>query len=194
MGWLVHALQSMSGLQLGVIFLFSLVAAGWDTVSRRIPNILTFPMIVTGLIWSAYSYGITGFLGSLAACIILALPYVLLFVSAGGGGGDVKMMAGIGAWAGLLPGLVFLVAISVSGVVVATMFAIFRGQLRPVMTRVAGVAYQVMPSLAQGPRGLSQLPSNLAIGEAAKSQPMPYGIAIFSGVCLVAAGRFLWQS
>ena len=190
----MHAFQSLSGLQLGVIFFCSVIAAAWDIKSRRIPNILTFPMILTGLAWSTYTFGLSGFFGALAACIILALPYVLLFVSAGGGGGDVKMMAGIGAWAGLLPGLVFLVAISMSGVVVALLFAMFRGQMRPVVNRVCGVAYQVIPSFAQGAKGIAELPGNLSLGEAAKSQPMPYGIAIFVGVCLITAGRALWQS
>jgi prepilin peptidase CpaA len=87
-------------LQAGVLCGACLVAAATDVAARRIPNWLTIPMLATGLAYSTLQRGPWGLLDSLAAALILALPYVFLFVYARGGGGDVKLMAAVGAWTG----------------------------------------------------------------------------------------------
>ena len=185
---LSFSLQAVSPLQVGVIFFASLTAAVWDLASRRIPNWLTFPMLATGLVWSAWMGGPMGFVGALAASALLAAPYVLLFLYAGGGGGDVKLMAAIGAWAGLVPGLVVLVLVALCGVVMGVVVALAKGQLRTTMNRVTAAAYSAVPT-----GGVLPSISKIIPMDKEKMQPMPYGLAIFAGVCLATVGVLIWR-
>ncbi len=147
-------------------------------------------MLATGLAWSAWQRGPLGFLDALAASVILALPYVLLFVYANGGGGDVKLMAAIGAWAGLFPGLWVLMGVALSGVVMGFVVALARGQFRTTMSRMAGVAQRAMPAVASRSPALL---SNAISMDRKEMQPMPYGVAIFAGVCAAVGGLALWH-
>ena len=185
-------LETLTTLQIGVIFCASLIGAGWDIHSRRIPNWLTFPMMITGLAFSALTYGPYGLLGSFAALLIVSLPYVLLFIFAGGGGGDAKIMAGIGAWAGFMPGLCFLGGVALAGIVAGTAFALYRGQFREVFSRIRAMAYRTIPALTHGFGAIHKSLPDAAEMNQSVSQPMPYGIAIFGGVCLVLAIRVVW--
>ena len=76
------------------------IAAITDGLTSRIPNVLTLPLWVAGLVYGALSAGLWGGAESLVASLLLALPYILLFVYAGGGGGDAKIMGALGAWLG----------------------------------------------------------------------------------------------
>ena len=51
---------SMTVLQWGVVIGASLLAALSDLRERRIPNALTFPLFVVGLIWAAWFGGLAG--------------------------------------------------------------------------------------------------------------------------------------
>ena len=82
-------------IQWGVIISASLVAASCDMRSRRIPNTLTFPLFLCGLVWALVHGGLSGLGEAFGACFILALPYILLFVFANGGAGDAKLMGAI---------------------------------------------------------------------------------------------------
>lgn len=186
------SIHTLTPLQIGVIFCASLIGAGWDIYSRRIPNWLTFPMMITGLVWSTWTGGPLGLLESFAALLIVAFPYVLLFIFAGGGGGDAKIMAGIGAWAGLLPGLFFLGGVALAGIIVGAGFALMRGQLREVLGRLRAMAYRTIPAVSHGFEAVQKsLPDSAELNQTT-SPPMPYGIAIFSGVCLVLGIKAIW--
>ena len=97
---------------LAFICLAMVVAAVIDGWKLKVPNWLTFPLILSGwalglshdLGWLAGT-GEGGFLASLAGT---ALGFALLFpvYSIGGmGGGDVKMQMGFGSWVGAYYGL-----------------------------------------------------------------------------------------
>lgn len=80
------------------------VAAVIDGIKLKVPNWITFPMIISGWIYSMVAYGMAGegwyvgFGWSLAGTAV-GLGLLLPAYSIGGmGAGDVKLMAGIGAW------------------------------------------------------------------------------------------------
>ena len=75
-------------------------AAVIDIRSRRIPNWLSLPYLVAGVVVSAYWGGIAG-LGSSIAGIGLATVVVgILWYLRGMGMGDLKLLAAVGAWVG----------------------------------------------------------------------------------------------
>lgn len=92
--------------------------AGWtDWRSRRIPNRLTIPALVLGLLANSIVFGWSGAKSALlgaAVPLLLLLPLVLL---RGLGAGDWKLMGALGAWIGpkqIL--LVLLITIFLTGV------------------------------------------------------------------------------
>ena len=105
-------------IQWGVVIVASLVAALWDVRTRRIPNKLTGSLLVSGIAWHAWVGGLPGVGDSLLGCFVASLPFLVLFLYAGGGAGDAKMMGAVGAWLGLAQGVVALVAVVCAGAIV----------------------------------------------------------------------------
>ncbi|MEX2219249.1 MAG: A24 family peptidase [Phycisphaerales bacterium] len=164
----------------------SLAAAMTDLSSRRIPNLLTLPLVALGLVWSVATAGTwwLGAIDSVAACLVLALPYVILYASgAGGGAGDAKLMGAIGAWLGIQSGFVVLVAVSLCGIALAVFYAAAQRQLRPVLANIAGVLIATTVAIRTG-RGLGSVFRDMP--PASEMTTIPYGVSIFLGVCLGA--------
>ena len=134
--------------------------------------------------------GPAGVIDSLAACVLLALPYVVLFVTAGGGAGDAKLMGAIGAWLGLVNGAIVLGLVALSGTVLAMWHAAAARRSSVVLGNVA-VAARGMAAAVFGQLSLKEASSLLPPVEG--SQKVPYGLAIFAGVVLSATGVFAWH-
>lgn len=78
-----------------VVLVVAAVIDGW---MLKVPNWITFPMIVSGWAYSGFAYGWEGLWGSLlgtAVGLALLLP---AYAIGGMGAGDVKLLAGVGAW------------------------------------------------------------------------------------------------
>ena len=113
-------------IQWGLVVLASLAAAFIDVRRRRIPNWLTLPLWAGGLAWAGVWAGPSALANSVLASLLLAAPYVWLYVVAGGGAGDAKLMAALGAWLGIINGLVLLAAVSVSAVLIGVAISLRR--------------------------------------------------------------------
>lgn len=103
---------------------FTLVAAISDLRFRRIPNKMTAPMCVAGIVYQVAFYGLDGLW---VALLGFAAGFGILFVLwmiATAGGGDVKLMAALGTWLGWLTvlkvlfGSLILVTTGTIGIVV----------------------------------------------------------------------------
>ena len=91
-----------------------IVAAVIDGYKLKVPNWITFPMIMSGWAISFLSYGWEGLGWSLVGTVVglgLLLP---AYAIGGMGAGDVKLLAGVGAWVG---GTITLYAFCVSAIV-----------------------------------------------------------------------------
>ena len=184
--------ESITVLQWGVVIGASLLAVVGDVRYRRIPNALTFPLLLVGLGWAGWRGGTLCFAEAAAACLLLALPYVLLFVFADGGAGDAKLMGAIGAWVGLKQGVIVLVCVASAGVVLALAKATKERRLKVVLTNVSISFYLFLLSVAGGRK-----PSLADAGGNTDAKPadqldMPYGVAIAAGVMIAAAVVGLW--
>ncbi len=178
--------ERLAVIQWGIVLGASLVAAGCDLRTRRIPNVLTFPLLLVGLIWAIWHGGLLSLAEAAGACILLALPYVLLFVFAHGGAGDAKLMGAIGAWLGLTQGAIVLCCVATAGIVLAIAKAIAQRQVKIVLTSVFVSVCTFMLSLT----GTMRFTSNLADRGQSDGLDVPYGVAIFAGVS--AGGVIIW--
>jgi prepilin peptidase CpaA len=127
-----------------VVLSASLVAAATDVWKFWVPNLLTLPLLASGLIYHGMSGGAEGllasFLGALFGFGILFIFYLL----GGMGAGDVKLLAGIGAWLKVDNTLyVFVAAGLVAGIyslILILMYSSFRdtyAKLRIIWFRLA---------------------------------------------------------
>jgi len=106
-----------------------LAAALNDLRFRKIPNLLTYPMIALSLIY----YGATGGLKGLAfstAGLAVGMAVLMIFYLAGGmGAGDVKLMGAVGAALGPRAAFeAFLVTAIVGGIYSVCLIVVRRGQ------------------------------------------------------------------
>jgi prepilin peptidase CpaA len=179
--------------QWGVVIAASLAAAIVDVRSHRIPNKITLPLLAGGFGWGTMVGGLGGLMEGAVACVVLAAPFVILFLGGTGGAGDAKLMAAIGAWLGILNGLIALLAVVTAGVVLGLSLAIAKGQFWRVLGQVRGLAQRMavigISGMSAGAGG-----NLLKQGKPEQSLPMPYGVAIFCGVAAAAAGVLLWRS
>lgn len=180
--------ENATVIQWGIVIGASLVAALTDLHRRRIPNALTVPLLLFGLINSTCLAGLSGLFESVGACLLLALPFVLLFIFANGGAGDAKLMGAIGACIGLEHGVRILLCVAVAGIILALAKAMMKGRLRLVVTNVYSSVCIFMVSVLSHETKEFLMDQEGAIGS--MDMTIPYGVAIFAGVC-IAGGLIL---
>jgi prepilin peptidase CpaA len=84
-----------------VVSITLVVAAVIDGLKLKVPNWLTFPMIISGWVYSAAFSPFAGWEGLLYSVVgtVVGLALLLPAYAIGGmGAGDVKLLAGVGAW------------------------------------------------------------------------------------------------
>jgi prepilin peptidase CpaA len=122
-----------------IVIGIGIVACAFDIRTRRIPNVLTFSAALAGLLFHVVQAGAAGAqlaAGGWVVGLLLLLPY---FALGGMGGGDVKLVAALGAWLG--PSHAFWVAVyaGLVGGVFAVCLAITQGYLKTALSNVAAM-------------------------------------------------------
>jgi prepilin peptidase CpaA len=108
-----------------VVTITLVVAAVIDGKKLKVPNWITFPMIIAGWIYSAafspYA-GWEGLMFSLAGTVIGLALLLPLYAIGGMGAGDVKLLAGVGAWVwGTTTVYAFAVSAVIGGIIAVLM-------------------------------------------------------------------------
>jgi len=180
--------HSIPAVQWTVVIAAALAAAGTDVLTRRIPNRLCGPVLLSGLVWAALVAGLPGLADAALGSLIAAAPFLFLFVFAGGGAGDAKIMGALGAWLGFSHGVIALLCVVICGGVLGIIFAATQRRLGRVFWNFAAMVHRLLIHLAiRSFRGLTfELP------KPPKLNRMPYGPAIFVGVCVAAIGVHVW--
>lgn len=105
----------------------TLVIAAWiDGTKLKVPNKITFPLIIGGWVYSAWAFGWAGLGDSLLGTAIglgLLLP---AYAIGGMGAGDVKLLAGVGAWVGATVTFYAFCVSAVIGAVLAIAMVLYR--------------------------------------------------------------------
>src|SRR5262245_30574624 len=95
--------SKMTQIPAAVVWLVSAVlveAAVIDGRQLRVPNWLTFHFVAGGLLYAGFAGGREMLLWSLAGTAVGLVSLMPLYAIGGMGAGDVKLMAGLGAWMG----------------------------------------------------------------------------------------------
>ena len=148
----------------------ALVGSVFDVKSRRIPNFITFPSILLGLVLHLALGGWRQLLSSLGAGLICGVVFLLFYIAGGMGAGDVKLMTAVGCIAGMPHVAYLLVLTALSGGVMAVALALAHGRLQQTITNVGALAthhshegLQPHPDLNLSNHSTLRLPYALAI-------------------------------
>jgi prepilin peptidase CpaA len=113
-----------------VVTVTLVAAAVIDGYKLKVPNWLTFPMIISGWVYSAaYSpfAGWEGLMYSLVGTVVGLALLMPAYAIGGMGAGDVKLLAGIGAWVwGTVTLWAFALSAIVGGVIAVGMVLVQR--------------------------------------------------------------------
>ena len=156
--------------------------AGWtDLRWRRIPNWLTVPALLIGVVANTVLGGLSGLKASLLGAVLglaLLLPFVLLRSL---GAGDWKLAGALGAFTG--PGLLvdlLLASIFVAGVM-AVVLVIYKRRTRQTIRNIGHILISLVTFRLPGARVSLDNPESLKI---------PYGVALAFTVVLYG---ILWK-
>jgi len=121
-------MSQVSSFPLLVVMIATIVAAVTDIRNFKVYNILTLPLLITGLIFHAATEGLAGVSSSLLGALFGFAALVIVYVMGGMGAGDVKLMAGVGAWLGLpLTSYVLIASSLAAGIVAVWLMILNRG-------------------------------------------------------------------
>lgn len=144
-----------------------------DLRSRRIPNWVTAPFLLSGITVSAWQHGLHGLWHSLAGLGLGAVLFGVLWLVGGMGMGDVKLAAAIGAWIGPSQMMLALVLTGIVGGVMALVWAACSGYMGQLFRGTGELLFGL------GRRGLQPHPE-LALDNPL-ARKMPYAPAIALG-------------
>lgn len=106
--------------------LFTSLAAYTDIRFWKIPNKLTVPFFAMGWIYQACFWGFAGLGDGLAGFAVGFGTYLLLFVVAGGGGGDVKLIGALSVWMGMKMTVLLIVVSTMVVIVDVTLITLYK--------------------------------------------------------------------
>jgi prepilin peptidase CpaA len=152
-----------------------IVAALIDGYKLKVPNWLTFPMIISGWVFSTISFGWEGLAWSLVGTVVGLALLLPLYAVGGMGAGDVKLLAGVGAWVG---GTITLYAFCVSAIVggvIAVAMVVFGRSWRKHYYQMLSIWNEMLT--IRDPEKLSEI----AAERKSSMLLLPYGIPIAIG-------------
>lgn len=158
-----------------------LTLAGFiDVRTHRIPNWLTYPTIILGLGLAYFNGGGALLVNHLLGFFAAGLPLLVMFLSGSLGGGDVKLMAGVGAFLGFPLAVNALISAIMVGGLFALLILIWQGRIFGMARYSWQTVWHRVGILANAP---APLPPH--------KDSFPFGTAIAIGTFLVLAPT-LW--
>lgn len=149
------------------------VAAYFDIATHRIPNQLTYPSWVLGFLLAVVAGGVAGLVNSVIGFASCFIPLLLMYIGGTVGGGDVKLMGGVGALLGFPAGLNALISSILVGGFLAAIILLWQGRLIPIIKHAASKGWSKVYPRHPPP---SPLPEH--------KDSFPFGVAIALGTYL----------
>jgi len=151
------------------------VAAATDLHSRMIPNWLVVAGLVLGFGLNTFLFGWAGLWAAFLGFGLALALYIPLFLLRAMGGGDVKLMAAVGALAGPKDWFVIFVLASLAGGVFALGLIFLRNSLGITLANIGHIVRNLVrfraPYASQPDLDISS----------PKAVTMPHGVAIAAG-------------
>ena len=114
-----------------------------DLRTRRIPNWLTLPAFLLGILLNGFLDGVPGVLHALGGFVGAFLIYFLLYTLRAMGAGDVKLMAAVGAVVGWSVWLRIFLVTAILGGICAIVLSLWTGRLRQTLWNVRFILVEI---------------------------------------------------
>jgi prepilin peptidase CpaA len=125
-----QAVAQAASIPVLVILVAVLIAAVTDVWKFKVYNVLTLPLLLSGLLYHGVVGGMTGLLHS-SLGVLFAFSLLIAFYLIGGmGAGDIKLVAAVGAWLGLPLTLYVLCVSSLAAWLYGVVLILLRGGVR----------------------------------------------------------------
>jgi prepilin peptidase CpaA len=178
-------MDAIQWVQFGTPLLAGAIAGVTDAWKYKVYNWLTFPLILGGVLFHAMTFAEGGWAGACYSLSGITLGFVVLLVfhlMGGIGAGDVKLMAGFGAWLGWQYTLeLFLIAAVVMGIYSIGLLLFFGG-FRKLRDRIMIAIVQIQ---TQSPTSLFNTSERIedAVKDAERRKKLvPFAVCAFVGV------------
>ena len=176
-----------------ILITLLVLAVFFDLTKKKIPNFLTFPVVIWGLASHTFINGLEGLLFSLAG---LGLGIALMFIpfALGGiGAGDVKFLGAIGALGGVNFVLTAALYGAVIGGVMSIGYMIYKGRFIPTMKKFGLMIAKPLLHIISMKFRAPQLLRFSAFTEVPTESDeealyLPYGVAIALGAVIALSG------
>ena len=165
---------------IGMLAVVLLIAAIVDWRTHKVPNWLTLPAMIIGVVyWTAWGLTNDGLNGGLVAAgrsllclLVVIVPMLVIYHFGAFGGGDVKLLA---AAAAITANLVFMIYLALYAICSAALIAVV---MMIALGRVKQTFAVIFSAAASKLAGSKQtLPNDVK---------MPFAVAILLGACMAA--------
>lgn len=164
-----------------VVTVILIVAAVIDGFELKVPNKITFPLIITGWVYSTYAFGWAGLGWSLCGTICGLGLLFPAYAIGGMGAGDVKLLAGVGAWVHFTHTLYAFCVSAVVGAVLAIAMVLISRKWTKHVNQFVSIFNEIVT--VRDPSRLSEI----AAGRKSSMMLLPYGIPIAIGTIVYFA-------
>jgi prepilin peptidase CpaA len=156
--------------------LCAFIGSVFDVKSRRVPNLLTGPAVLFGLLLH-FSLGGWGEMGvSAMAGLICGAVFLVFYLAGGMGAGDVKLITAVGCLCGLHNIACLLALTGIAGGVMAVGLAVSRGRLKETLGNVVALVSH------HRSEGLTPHPEINVMN--VTTLRLPYALAIMAGCAM----------
>lgn len=172
-----------------LLIILLVFAVYFDLTRRKIPNRITMPAILIGIIWSTVNSGLNGFLFSIFGFLFGLAVFLVPYMAGGMGAGDVKLMAAIGSMMGWRFTLLSSIGTALFGGVIVILYMFYKGGMK--LTLINAISLGISPLSKwifkvtgnQTAFKISQYFEKKKTGR--KNDYIPYALAIFAGTLIV---------
>lgn len=126
-----------------IVAAVALIAAVIDVRSFKVHNVLTVPLVLSGLLFHAVQDGAGGFAFSFLGLLVGFSTLIVFYALGGIGAGDVKLMAGVGAWLGIWLTLDVVIIAGLATGIYSLIVILSSGGWRSVWTNFSILLYRI---------------------------------------------------
>jgi prepilin peptidase CpaA len=163
----------------------AVTAAISDVRDRRIPNRLTYPAMLAGIVMQGALNGWRGLLLSLAGGLLFGGLFLIFHMVRAMGAGDVKLAAALGCIIGPTGSWQVMFATAVAGGALAILVMVFTGRvLKTLRSTLAVVGFHAVHGLRTHPEVNLDNPAAVRL---------PYGLAFAAGTLYWAFLMPMWR-
>lgn len=180
-----------------ILVILLLTAAYYDAKEKRIPNLITFPVIFMGLILNIIDSGFNGIIISFSGFFIGIAIFFIPFAIGVLGAGDVKLMATVGALMGWRFTILSALFSAIAGIIVVFVYLIYKKKLSDCLKKYFIGITRIILKYTYFNEGnvIGDKLKKFAYSEESANKKneklyVPYGIAIALGTLFVLMGNF----